>query len=175
MTIDKIDKNEISKTLEKYETLGNPLELDPGDVGYTDVMDMYIKLIKASRDLIDSFRKLKEFEVQLDHKKEARFLRDAFAKAISGKSLEKLRELFKSGKFDPANLIMGTMYGKAITEGDINAANKLMNALAEWDSEGQKELRAPQITVKLNLKKDEYDDDDVIDVKNNNSIENKGD
>lgn len=157
--MDTIDKMAaiIENTLSESETLGSPLTLAPGSQGYEDTIELFIKLTKAQKDLVESFRKLKLTEFDLRDREQKIALRDAFAKALEGKSLEEIKSLVRSGSFTPANVVAGTLFGSAVVDGDTNAARSIMHGITDWGSEDEFTDAAPQLTVNLNLSDKEKD------------------
>lgn len=152
-TVDKLS-NIIENTLEEAELLGSPLTLAPGANGYEETIELYIKLIKANKDLVESFRKLKLTEFDIRDREQKVALRNAFAKAIEGKSLEEIKTLVRSGSFTPVNVVAGTLFGSAVVDGDSNAARTIMHGISDWGSEDEFTDAAPQLTVNLNLNDD---------------------
>jgi len=155
-TVDKLSKM-IENTLDEAELLGSPLTLAPGAQGYEDTIELYIKLIKANKDLVESFRKLKLTEFDLRDREQKVSLRNAFIKAVDGKSLEEIKTLVRTGKFTPTNVIAGTLFGSAVVDNDTNAARAVMAGLTDWQSEEAFTDAPPQLTVTLNLSDDERD------------------
>ena len=149
-TVDKLSKI-IENTLDEALLLGNPLTLAPGSLGYEDTMELYIKLIKANKELVDSFRKLKLTEFNLRDREQKIALRDAFANALEGKSLEEIKALVRAGKFTPVNVVAGSLFGSAIVDGDSNAARTIMQGMTDWGSEEEFTDSPPTLTVHLNL------------------------
>lgn len=173
-TVDKLSKI-IENTLDEAELLGSPLSLAPGTAGYEDTIELYIKLIKANKDLVESFRKLKMTEFTLRDRENKIELRNAFVKAIEGKSLEEIKKLVRAGNFAPVNVVAGTLFGSAVVDGDSNAARTIMGGMSDWGSNEEFSDASPQLMVNLNLndkaKKDFEDSggrieevEDVIDV-----------
>jgi hypothetical protein len=155
-TVDKLS-NIIENTLDEADVLGNPLTLAPGSVGYEDTIELYIKLIRANKDLVESFRKLKLTEFELRDREQKIVLRNAFIKTIEGKSLEEIKSLVREGKFGPTNMVAGTLFGSAVVDGDSNAARAIMQGLTDWGSEDEFTDSAPILTVNLNLSEKEKD------------------
>lgn len=153
-TVDKLSKM-IENTLDEAELLGSPLTLAPGAQGYEDTIELYIKLIKANKDLVESFRKLKLTEFDLRDREQKVSLRNAFIKAVDGKSLEEIKTLVRAGTFTPTNVIAGTLFGSAVVGGDVNSARTIMNGLSDWNSEEAFTDAPPQLTVNLNLSSEE--------------------
>ncbi len=149
-TVDKLS-HIIENTLDEAELLGSPLTLAPGAQGYEDTIELYIKLIKANKDLVESFRKLKLTEFDLRDREQKIALRNSFARAIDGKSLEEIKSLVRAGKFTPTNVVAGTLFGSAVVDGDSNAARAIMHGVSDWGSEEEFTDAAPQLTVNLNL------------------------
>lgn len=149
-TVDKLSKI-IENTLDEAELLGSPLTLSPGSQGYEDTIELYIKLIKANKDLVESFRKLKLTEFELRDREQKIELRDAFVKAIEGKSLEEIKILVRAGQFTPTNVVAGTLFGSAVVDGDSNAARTIMQGITDWGSDEEFTDAPPQLTVTLNL------------------------
>lgn len=148
--VDKLSKI-IENTLDEAELLGSPLTLAPGSQGYEDTIELYIKLIKANKDLVESFRKLKLTEFDLRDREQKVLLRDAFIQAIEGKSLEEIKTLVRAGKFGPTNFVAGTLFGSAVVDGDTNAARTIMQGLTDWGDEEEFADTPPMLTVNLNL------------------------
>ena len=153
-TVDKLSKM-IENTLDEAELLGSPLTLAPGAQGYEDTIELYIKLIKANKDLVESFRKLKLTEFDIRDREQKVSLRNAFIKAVDGKSLEEIKTLVRAGKFTPTNVIAGTLFGSAVVNNDVNAARSIMSGLTDWNDSEEFTDSAPQLTVTLNLSDDE--------------------
>lgn len=149
-TVDKLS-HIIENTLDEAELLGSPLTLAPGAQGYEDTIELYIKLIKANKDLVESFRKLKLTEFDLRDREQKVALRNAFANAIEGKSLEEIKALVRAGNFTPVNVVAGTLFGSAVVDGDSNSARAIMGGMSDWGNEEEFSDAAPQLTVNLNL------------------------
>lgn len=149
-TVDKFSKI-IEDTLEAAELLGSPLTLAPGSQGYEDTIELYIKLIKANKELVESFRKLKLTEFELKDKEQKVLLREAFIKAVEGKSMEEIKALVRAGNFGPTNFIAGTLFSNAVVGNDTNAAKTIMAGLTDWGNEEEFTDSAPILTVNLNL------------------------
>lgn len=149
-TVDKFSKI-IENTLDEADLLGSPLTLAPGAQGYEDTIELYIKLIKANKDLVESFRKLKLTEFDLRDKEQKIALRDAFIQAVEGKSMEEIKALVRSGNFGPTNVVAGTLFGDAVVSGDTNAARVIMSGLTDWGESEEFTDAAPQLHVNLNL------------------------
>ena len=153
-TVDKLSKM-IENTLDEAELLGSPLTLAPGAQGYEDTIELYIKLIKANKDLVESFRKLKLTEFDIRDREQKVSLRNAFIKAVDGKSLEEIKTLVRAGTFTPTNVIAGTLFGSAVVNNDVNAARAIMSGLTDWNEQEEFSDAPPQLTVTLNLSDDE--------------------
>lgn len=177
-TVDKLS-HIIENTLDEAELLGSPLSLAPGTAGYEDTIELYIKLIKANKDLVESFRKLKMTEFDLRDREQKIELRNAFANAIEGKSLEEIKKLVRAGKFTPVNVVAGTLFGSAVVDGDSNSARAIMGGMTDWGDDEEFSDASPQLMVNLNLSesaKKKFEDSggkvqDVIDITPENNDE----
>lgn len=152
-TIDKLSLI-VENTLDESDVLGNPLTLAPGSEEYTDVMELYIKLIKANKDLVESFRKLKITEFDIRDKEEKIKTMNTFLLSIDGKTPENIRTEIKNGTFAPINLALASLIAEGVA-GDPNASRAVLQGMADWGNNESFDSEVPQLTVNLNLSEDE--------------------
>lgn len=152
-TIDKLSSY-VEEKLNDLDVLGSPLVLDPGTEGYQDTLELFIKLIKANKDLVESYRKLKITEFDIRDKEHKISTMNFVLESIEGKTPEQIREQVKKGKFAPVNMALASLFGEAVS-GDANASRSILQGMADWGSNENFDSVIPELKIKLNLPEEE--------------------
>ena len=151
----------VENTLQKHSQLGDPLSLDPSSAGYEEVMELYLKILRAQKELSEQFRKTKLTYVEFIEKQTKLEAKKYFLEAIKGKSLDEIREMAQQGKFEPTNMVAANILADgAINDSQIGA--KSLISLSGWSTEVEKDSNVePSLTINLSG----VGNNEVIDIK----------
>ena len=139
----------VEDTLAMHSNEGDPLTLDPGTAGYEQVMELYLKILKAQKELAEQLRKTKISNMEFMEKQAKIELRRKFIDLIKGKSLEEIREMAVNGEFEPTNLIAATMFAEGIIS-NPKIGSQTMTSLAGWSMPVEPENNVePSLTINL--------------------------
>lgn len=161
----------VENSIKEHNEFGDPLTLDPGSAGYEEVMELYLKILKAQDKLLDQYRKLQSTNLEFSERQEKISLRKIFLDEIRGKSLDEIRKLAIDGEFEPTNLVAANL----LADGSIGSpisSSKILGSLSGWNSEKEeiKKEVIPRLTINLSsddkkeITMDDIDEDDIIDI-----------
>jgi len=154
--------NVVEETIEQHSTLGDPLALDPTTAGYEQVLELYLKILRVQKELVEQYRKTKITNIELMEKQSKIELRNEFLEAVEGMSIEQIRELAMNGNFKAANLISANVLAESTL--DTHIGLKTMGALAGWNEQGDMQGNIePSLTINLTMPDGEVKNMDEID------------
>jgi len=139
----------VEDTLSMHSEEGDPLSLDPGSIGYEQVMELYLKILKAQKELAEQYRKMKITNMEFSEKQAKLALKKTFIESVRGKSLEEIRNMALNGEFEPTNLIAASLFAEGIIS-NPKVGSQAMTSIAGWSMPTEQDANVePSLTINL--------------------------
>lgn len=120
----------VEDTIKSHSDLGDPLTLNPDSIGYDKTMELWLKILRAQKEIAEQYRKLEETNIKISDRHTKNIMKQEFLKLLEGLSLDEIRQLATTGNFAPTNMISASLLADGIN--DSATGSKALGSLSGW-------------------------------------------